>query len=49
MCGEVVNEKIPIIKCSEEEHGIKRHKRNKYCVDCGKQLINPDSFKNARW
>jgi len=49
MCGEAVNEKIPIMTCSEEEHAIKRHKRNKYCVDCGKQLINSNSFKNTRW
>ena len=39
MCGEVVNEKIPLTKCSQEEHAIKCHKRNKYCVDCGQQLI----------
>ncbi len=39
MCGEVVNAGIPIRKCSEEEHARKRRARDKYCVDCGKQLI----------
>ena len=40
MCGEVVNEKIPMKRCPEEEHGIKKRQRNKYCVDCGQQLMN---------
>lgn len=39
MCGGEVNKKISIIECTEEEHAIKRRNRNKYCVDCGKQLI----------
>jgi len=29
MCGEVVNEKISVKKCVEEEHAIKRRQRNK--------------------
>ncbi len=40
MCGGVVNGNIIIKKCSEEEHAIKRRERNKYCIDCGKQLIH---------
>ena len=39
MCGEVVNEDIPKIKCNEEEHTLKRRAMSKYCVDCGEQLI----------
>ncbi len=39
MCGEVVNENIPIKKCTEEEHAKSRRERNKYCLDCGEQLI----------
>jgi len=39
MCGDVVNRNIPIKNCSEEEHAKKRKDRNKYCIDCGKQLI----------
>jgi hypothetical protein len=39
ICGEVVNENIPIRECSEEEHAIMRRKGSKYCVDCGEKLI----------
>ena len=39
MCGEVVNEDIPIRKCNAEEHAKRRRERNKYCVYCGEQLI----------
>jgi len=39
MCGKVVNGTISIKDCSEEEHAKKRKDRNKYCIDCGKQLI----------
>jgi hypothetical protein len=38
MCGGVVNGDIIIKNCSEDEHAIKRRERNKYCIDCGKQL-----------
>ncbi len=37
--GDVVNETIPIKNCSEEEHAKRRKDRSKYCIDCGKQLI----------
>jgi len=39
LCGEVVNEDIPIRKCKERKHAISRRERDKYCVDCGEQLI----------
>lgn len=39
MCGKVVNKDIPIKDCSEDEHAKRRKDRNKYCVDCGNQLI----------
>ena len=39
MCGDVVNGNIPDRKCSEEEHTKSRRSRNKYCVDCGEELI----------
>jgi hypothetical protein len=39
MCGEVVNRDISIRKCNEVKHAIKRRERNRYCVICGKQLI----------
>ena len=39
MCGEVVNEDIPIRKCKEKEHAISRREMKKYCVDCGELLI----------
>ena len=39
MCSEVVNIKIPIKNCNEEEHAKRRKDRSTYCVDCGKQLI----------
>ncbi len=38
-CGEVVNGNIPIAECNEEKHAIERRKMNKFCVDCGEQLI----------
>ncbi len=38
MCCDVVNKNIPMAKCSDEQHAESRRKRNKYCVDCGKQL-----------
>ncbi len=39
MCGEIVNRDIPIKKCEEGEHALKRRSRNTYCMDCGVQLI----------
>jgi len=39
MCGEVVNINIPIKNCTQDEHAKSRRDRNKYCVNCGEQLI----------
>ncbi|MBW1852558.1 MAG: hypothetical protein JRJ15_14275 [Deltaproteobacteria bacterium] len=39
MCGEVVNQDIPNKRCTEEEHARERREINKYCVNCGEQLI----------
>ncbi len=38
-CGEVVNAGIPPRICSEQSHAKQRRERNRYCVDCGEQLI----------
>jgi rRNA maturation protein Nop10 len=38
-CGEAVNGNIPPKECSEELHAKRRRERNKFCVDCGTQLI----------
>ncbi len=38
-CGEVVNEDIPVRRCTEAEHAKRRRESSKYCVDCGEQLI----------
>ncbi len=40
MCGGVVNEKIPVETCTEKEHAAHRMERDKFCVNCGEQLIN---------
>ena len=39
MCGEVVNNNIPLEACTADKHAKSRRDRNKYCVDCGEQLI----------
>jgi hypothetical protein len=38
-CGEVVAANVAIKKCPESEHARRRRSQNKYCVDCGEQLI----------
>jgi len=38
MCGETVNEKIPVAGCSELVHAERRRHRDKYCLGCGTQL-----------
>lgn len=38
-CGKVVNASLVVGKCSDEEHAKNRRQRNKYCSDCGVQLI----------
>ena len=40
MCGELMNKNIPMSgKCSTASHAKKRREINKYCFDCGEQLI----------
>lgn len=38
-CGGVVNREIAVKKCNEVEHGALRRRQNRYCIDCGDQLI----------
>lgn len=38
-CGNVVNVQIPAKRCSEDSHARRRRGRDKFCVDCGTQLI----------
>ena len=38
-CGEVVNKNIPAKRCGEKAHAKYRLDRNRYCMDCGEQLI----------
>ena len=37
-CGEVVNERVPTKRCSQEEHAARRRNRDMFCVHCGEQL-----------
>jgi len=38
-CGKILNGKIPIGRCSEEQHAKRRRTRDAYCVDCGRGLF----------
>ena len=38
-CGEVVNAKIGMKRCREEEHAKRRRELSKFCVNCGEQII----------
>lgn len=38
-CGEMLNDSIESVECSEEKHAIQRRRRSTYCADCGKRLI----------
>ncbi len=38
-CGEMVNAKVAIKRCPEQEHGKRRREQSQFCVDCGEQLI----------
>ncbi len=38
-CGEIVNGKIPIGTCSEEQHANQRRAGSAYCMDCGRGLF----------
>ena len=39
MCGEVVNQNIPVKRCPKEKHDKSRMQRTRYCMDCGEQLV----------
>ncbi len=38
-CGGVVNQNLPIKKCTQNEHAKTRSERNRFCLDCGEELI----------
>ncbi len=38
-CGEIVNGKIPIGTCSEEQHAKRRRTQSAYCTGCGRGLF----------
>ncbi len=38
-CGDLLNENIAVQECSVEAHEKRREYQNKYCFDCGEQLI----------
>jgi predicted RNA-binding Zn-ribbon protein involved in translation (DUF1610 family) len=37
-CGEVVNARVPLKRCSEASHDYSRRNHNIFCVDCGDVL-----------
>jgi|WetSurMetagenome_2_1015567.scaffolds.fasta_scaffold240447_2 hypothetical protein len=39
ICGEVVNQNIPVKNCVKEKHDKSRIQRMIFCVDCGEQLV----------
>ena len=39
-CGEVVNDAVGAQHCSENEHDKARREFSKFCVNCGKQLVD---------
>ena len=39
MCGGVVNGDMPPKTCDDDQHARSRRNHNKFCVDCGDQLI----------
>lgn len=38
-CGGIVNSRIPLRRCLEQEHAQARRERCTFCVNCGEQLI----------
>ena len=42
ICGDVVNETLPIRRCPQDDHARMRRERNGFCVHCGEQLIERD-------
>lgn len=42
-CGKVVNGNITVGRCQGQSHTKLRTEMNKFCVDCGEQLVNQKS------
>jgi hypothetical protein len=40
MCGDIVNENIPLAICTDEKHNSERRQRNVFCVICGEKLVD---------
>jgi hypothetical protein len=38
-CGRVVNTRIPVRKCRDQEHAQARRARRAFCMNCGEQLV----------
>jgi hypothetical protein len=41
--GEIVNQSLPIKKCTQNEHAKKRWERSKFYVHCSEQLMKGTS------
>jgi len=39
MCGEVVNQNVPVKRCANDKHAKSRLQRMIFCIDCGEQLV----------
>ena len=39
-CGQVVNDRIAIKRCTADFHASARTRRTRYCVHCGERLID---------
>jgi rRNA maturation protein Nop10 len=38
-CGGVVNGAVPVKHCAEAAHAVYRRQQNRFCIDCGVELI----------
>ena len=38
-CGGIVNTRLPIRRCPQQEHAQARRTRHTFCVNCGERLI----------
>jgi hypothetical protein len=38
-CGEIVNNGIHLGTCSPRKHAIERWNRNRFCRECGEQVL----------
>ena len=41
-CGDIVNAKIPIRVCPEQEHMGARRRQHAFCMNCGEQLLEKE-------